>query len=148
MLSGTPVQNNLQELFSLLSFLLPSHSDEFVTICKRFNLNQTNPSIITYTKKVNIHHSNHFQILEPFILRRVKQEVLTDLPTKTQEVKKILMIPAQHTLYEEHIKRYDTQFTRKSSFSESNDYDLVSLYIDLRKIANHPLLVRKCLVIC
>ncbi|KAK8789687.1 hypothetical protein WA171_001778 [Blastocystis sp. BT1] len=131
LLSGTPVQNNLQELFSLLSFLLPSHSDEFVTICKRFNLNQTNPSIITYTKK----------ILEPFILRRVKHEVLTDLPTKTQEIKKIQMIPAQHSLYEEHIKKYDTQFTRKSS-SESNDYDLVSLYIDLRKIANHPLLVR------
>lgn len=56
------------------------------------------------------------------------------------------MIPAQHSLYEEHIKKYDTQFTRKLS-SESNDYDLVSLYIDLRKIANHPLLVRKCSVI-
>lgn len=56
------------------------------------------------------------------------------------------MIPSQHTLYEEHIRKYDTQFTRKTA-SQSNEYDLVSLYIDLRKIANHPLLVRKCLVI-
>ena len=57
------------------------------------------------------------------------------------------MLPAQQALYEEHIKKYDTQFTRQSSSTDSNDYDLVSLYMDLRKIANHPLLVRKCQVI-
>lgn len=89
----------------------------------------------------------HSQILEPFILRRIKQDVLTNLPSKTQEIKKVTMLPAQQALYEEHIKKYDTQFTRQSSSTDSNDYDLVSLYMDLRKIANHPLLVRKCQVI-
>lgn len=88
-----------------------------------------NNRIIDYTK----------QILEPFILRRIKQDVLTDLPIKTQVIQNITMLSSQQTLYESHIQKYDRQFSRKGIGKE---YDLISLYMDLRKIANHPLLVR------
>ena len=158
LLSGTPIQNNLQELFALLSFLLPSYLEDFQRISKQTkskpipkpkstsssssstSMSSTssrkeeehediNNRIIDYTK----------QILEPFILRRIKQDVLTDLPIKTQVIQNITMLSSQQTLYESHIQKYDRQFSRKGIGKE---YDLISLYMDLRKIANHPLLVR------
>lgn len=64
------------------------------------------------------------------------------------------MLPAQEKLYQSYITKYDTQFcgarnakkenvcSARNAKKENGFYDLVSLYMDLRKIANHPLLVR------
>lgn len=53
------------------------------------------------------------------------------------------MLPAQEKLYQSYITKYDTQFCgTRNAKKENGFYDLVSLYMDLRKIANHPLLVR------
>ena len=167
LLSGTPIQNNLQELFALLSFLLPSYLDDFQRISKQMKskaktkssksskssiipTSSTSTSSSREEKEVNCEDSNNRiidytkQILEPFILRRIKQDVLIDLPRKTQVIQHITMLSSQQTLYESHIQKYDRQFSRKGMEKE---YDLISLYMDLRKIANHPLLVRMYFVL-
>ena len=90
------------------------------------------------TEKI-IEYTRH--VLEPFILRRVKQDVLPELPPKTEVVQRVEMLPAQEAVYQNLINKYDTQYCRTSS-SDTPSYDLVSLYMDLRKVANHPLLVR------
>ena len=165
LLSGTPIQNNLQELFALLSFLLPSYLDDFQRISKQMKsktkssksskssiipTSSTSTSSSREEKEVNCEDSNNRiidytkQILEPFILRRIKQDVLIDLPRKTQVIQHITMLSSQQTLYESHIQKYDRQFSRKGMEKE---YDLISLYMDLRKIANHPLLVRMFFVL-
>ena len=98
---------------------------------KQLGSSKTTEQTIAYTRHV----------LEPFILRRVKQDVLPELPPKREVIQRVDMLPAQEAVYQSLIHKYDTQYHRASS-RESPFYDLVSLYMDLRKVANHPLLVR------
>ena len=62
-----------------------------------------------------------------------------ELPDKIEYVKKVEMKTYQQSLYDEYIRRYDEQ--------KKGDYDLIHLYMDLRKIANHPLLLRAFIII-
>ncbi|XP_006790331.1 chromodomain-helicase-DNA-binding protein 1-like [Neolamprologus brichardi] len=78
LLTGTPIQNNLQELYSLLSFIQPSifipeDTDSFVNF---YSDVQSQPALAAELQS----------ILEPFLLRRVKSQVAVDLPKKTELV--------------------------------------------------------------
>merc|ERR1711936_874150 len=85
------------------------------------------------------------QIMKPFFLRRLKSEVLKDLPKKTSEVQTVPMGTNQHEMYFERVARYKKKAKdmaegriRKITAGESG----VGMIMNLRKIANHPLLVR------
>lgn len=66
--------------------------------------------------------------------------MLLSLPPKHYSTERVSMLSTQRTIYEEFIHRYDTR--NRGLDADHPIHDLVSLYIDLRKIANHPLLVR------
>ena len=79
LITGTPLQNNLQELWALLNFLLPDVFSSSDTFDDWFSLDQGDGAKDNVIKKLHT-------VLKPFMLRRVKKDVAKDLPPK-REVK-------------------------------------------------------------
>ncbi|XP_020598947.1 protein CHROMATIN REMODELING 19 [Phalaenopsis equestris] len=142
MLTGTPLQNDLHELWSLLEFMMP---DIFTTgdIDLKKLLNVEDTSLIPRIKS----------ILGPFILRRVKSDVMQQLVPKIQHVEYVVMGKEQSAAYNDAINDYratSESRTVKSSFRMPNDVccpfssrQISNYFMQFRKIANHPLLVRR-----
>ncbi|XP_057962074.1 protein CHROMATIN REMODELING 19 isoform X2 [Malania oleifera] len=140
MLTGTPLQNDLHELWSLLEFIMP---DIFATgdVDLKKLLNAEDGDLITRMKS----------ILGPFILRRLKSDIMQQLAPKIQRVEYVFMERQQDDAYRKAIEEYRAASqTRFSKLSEANSNNVVLLprrqisnyFIQFRKIANHPLLVR------
>lgn len=142
MLTGTPLQNDLHELWSLLEFMMP---DIFATgdVDLKKLLNAEDRSLISRVKS----------ILGPFILRRLKSDVMQQLVPKIQHVKYVVMGKEQSEAYKDAINEYraasQARFT-KSSTEISNaavnflpKRQISNYFMQFRKIANHPLLVRR-----
>ncbi|KAF8249851.1 hypothetical protein K440DRAFT_542631 [Wilcoxina mikolae CBS 423.85] len=87
LLTGTPLQNNLAELWSLLNFLLPEIFDDYA-----------HAAFLEEEKKNNIVGSLH-ALLKPFLLRRVKTDVETNLPPKKEYVLYAPLSQTQKDLY-------------------------------------------------
>ncbi|SJX62227.1 related to FUN30-protein important for chromosome integrity and segregation [Sporisorium reilianum f. sp. reilianum] len=152
LLTGTPLQNNLQELVSLLNFIMPEYfSDAEEALAAIFKVkaggqqNQLSKQRVDRAKKM----------MHPFVLRRLKDKVLTDLTTKTVRVEYCDMTPAQRKIYSQAVARTkrvaaaeasaaDTATTtsRKKATASSNK-ESGHVLMELRKAANHPLLSRR-----
>merc|ERR1711884_615867 len=107
LLTGTPLQNNLVELMSLLVFVMP---DMFATkreqLKKMFSMfpRSSEQNERSVYEKDRIAHAK--QIMKPFFSRRLKAEVLKDLPTKTSEILNVPMATNQHEMYFEKVAKY------------------------------------------
>jgi len=152
LLTGTPLQNNLSELWALLNFLLPkifSSCDEFK---KWFDRPLTKVHVATTNKLTNdekqafelseeeqllIINRLH-QVLRPFLLRRVKSEVAQDLPAKVESVIKVELSAWQKTIYN-GIQEYGI-LARDPSTGKIGTRALQNTMMQLRKICNHPYL--------
>ena len=92
-MTGTPLENHLGELWSLFNFLLPGYLGN--------NKQFSNLFRIPIEKNGSIERSiTLMRRIKPFILRRTKQEVLTELPAKTEIVRMVELEGAQRDLYE------------------------------------------------
>ncbi|KAK4506122.1 hypothetical protein PRZ48_004087 [Zasmidium cellare] len=105
LITGTPLQNNLTELWSLLHFLMPSIFDKLETFESWFDfsaLKEKNgyEQILSEDRKKNLVASLH-AILKPFLLRRVKADVETALPKKREYVLYAPLTQTQRELYQE-----------------------------------------------
>jgi ATP-dependent helicase STH1/SNF2 len=95
LLTGTPLQNNLPELWSLLNFLLPRIFSSVETFDQWFNKpfasfrsgpgDQGDPDYLTNEERMLIIYRLH-EVLRPFMLRRVKSMVMDQLPEKVEKV--------------------------------------------------------------
>jgi len=90
LLSGTPIQNNLDELWSLLNFVNPQIFDDLTVFQSWFGFGaigqQTKEDEVLEAQKRDKTVSKLHTILRPFLLRRIKKDVLTDLPPKKEIV--------------------------------------------------------------
>ncbi|CUS09085.1 unnamed protein product [Tuber aestivum] len=103
LLTGTPLQNNLSELWSLLNFLLPDIFDDLASFQDWFNFNdlqekEGHHAWLEEEKKVGIVASLH-AILKPFLLRRIKADVETNLPPKREYILYAPLTMNQKDLY-------------------------------------------------
>ncbi|XP_072261670.1 SWI/SNF-related matrix-associated actin-dependent regulator of chromatin subfamily A containing DEAD/H box 1 [Pyxicephalus adspersus] len=137
LLTGTPVQNNLLELMSLLNFVMPHMFSSSTSEIKRmFSSKAKSTDEQSTFEKERIAHAK--RIMKPFILRRVKSEVLKQLPPKKDHIKFCSMSKKQQQLYEDLMNKL-----KRSIEGTEKNTELCNVMMHLRKMANHPLLHRQ-----
>eukprot|EP00127_Corallochytrium_limacisporum_P005055 Clim_evm10s198 gene=Clim_evmTU10s198 len=138
LLTGTPLQNNLTELWSLLNFILPKIFSSSATFDQWFNAPFANTG-----EKMSLNEEESMlvirrlhKILRPFLLRRLKKDVEAQLPDKQEYVIKCGMSALQKTLYN-HMKARGVMLTQGDNRGARS---LQNIIMQLRKICNHPFL--------
>ncbi|XP_061176212.1 SWI/SNF-related matrix-associated actin-dependent regulator of chromatin subfamily A containing DEAD/H box 1B-like [Saccostrea echinata] len=140
LLTGTPLQNNLLELMSLLCFVMPEifsgKTDQLKQMFSMINRGVDDKAKSKYERE-RIQHAK--RIMRPFVLRRLKSEVQRQLPQKKDRVLYCELIPQQRALYQQLITKFK-QVIKDDQVKESRDG--ASMLMQLRKASNHPLLLR------
>lgn len=142
LLTGTPLQNKLPELWALLNFLLPTIFKSCNTFEQWFNA----PFAMT-GEKVDLNEEETIliirrlhKVLRPFLLRRLKKEVEAQLPEKVEYVIKCDMSALQRVLYR-HMQAKGVLLTdgsEKDKKGKGGTKTLMNTIMQLRKICNHP----------
>ena len=142
LVTGTPLQNNLHELWSLLNFLLPDIFSSSSDFDEWFNMsggenkdknNQGDNELVedTEDKNAEIVQQLH-KILKPFLLRRTKSEVEKTLPPKKEIHIKVGLTELQKDIYKNLLTRSLLQTESKTIYK--------NIIMQLRKACNHPYL--------
>lgn len=128
LLTGTPLQNNLEELLSLLIFIMPKlfaeHEEVLRTMFKvKVDATSEKSTLLSQERIIRARH-----MLAPFVLRRKKIHVLKDLPRKVEHVVYCDLVPIQRTLYDQIMKTSALQAVLdESSDGEQDVIELDSL---------------------
>jgi ATP-dependent helicase STH1/SNF2 len=126
-LTGTPLQNNLPELWALLNFVLPRIFNSVKSFDEWFNtpFANTGDKIELNEEEALLIIRRLHKVLRPFLLRRLKKDVESELPDKVEKVIKVRMSGLQSQLYKQ-IKKY------KMIADGKDDPRLVLVYLVLR----------------
>ncbi|SGZ39708.1 related to Transcription regulatory protein SNF2 [Hanseniaspora guilliermondii] len=141
-LTGTPLQNNLPELWALMNFVLPKIFNSGKSFDDWFNTpfantgSQDKLELIEEETLLIIRRLH--KVLRPFLLRRLKKDVEKELPTKIEKVIKCKKTCLQQILYEQMLK-YKKIYTSTDSQSKSlQAKGFNNQIMQLKKICNHP----------
>ncbi|WFD36563.1 DNA helicase [Malassezia cuniculi] len=122
LITGTPLQNNVRELSALLHFLRP---DQF-ELEADFDIADVDQS------KIQALHER----LENVMLRRLKRDVVKELPTKSEQILRVEMSAMQQRMYKAILTRNYSLLAGSSS----TQFSLLNIAIELKKASNHPFL--------
>jgi SWI/SNF-related matrix-associated actin-dependent regulator of chromatin subfamily A member 5 len=134
LLTGTPLQNNLHELWALLNFLVPDVFASAEQFDQWFNLD------IEDADEKNKLISQLHKILRPFMLRRLKVDVETDLPPKHETILFTGMSAMQKKLYKDILMRDVDVLQGTAGGGAGNRTAILNIVMQLRKCAGHPYL--------
>ncbi|KAL4954934.1 helicase swr1 [Aspergillus filifer] len=145
LLTGTPLQNNLTELWSLLFFLMPTDGDEagiegFADL-RNFSEWFRRPveQILEHGRETMDDEAKQVvtklhTVLRPYILRRLKADVEKQMPGKYEHVVYCRLSKRQRYLYDGFMSRAQT----KETLASGNYLSIINCLMQLRKVCNHP----------
>ncbi|EDQ85471.1 uncharacterized protein MONBRDRAFT_29199 [Monosiga brevicollis MX1] len=152
LLTGTPLQNSLPELWSLLNFILPDVFNSSDTFDSWFSapFAETSENVELDAEEKQLIILQLHKILRPFLLRRLKKEVETQLPDKVEHVIKCEMSALQRKLYV-CMQKYGVIPSSTQSTSGSNmealdatkARSLQNVVMQMRKLCCHPFLFKE-----
>ncbi|KAG5836431.1 hypothetical protein ANANG_G00254650 [Anguilla anguilla] len=128
LLTGTPLQNSVEELFSLLNFLEPLQFPSEISFLEEFGDLKTEEQV----KKLQA-------ILKPMMLRRLKDDVEKNLAPKEETIIEVELTNIQKKYYRAILEKNFT-FLAKGA-NQHNMPNLINTMMELRKCCNHPYLI-------
>ncbi|KAM9385141.1 chromodomain-helicase-DNA-binding protein 4a isoform 2-T2 [Pholidichthys leucotaenia] len=126
LLTGTPLQNNLEELFHLLNFLTPERFNNLEVFLEEF-------ADIAKEDQIKKLHD----MLGPHMLRRLKADVFKNMPSKTELIVRVELSPMQKKYYKFILTK---NFGALNTKGGGNQVSLLNVVMDLKKCCNHPYL--------
>ncbi|KAL7721116.1 Chromodomain helicase hrp1 [Entamoeba marina] len=129
LLTGTPIQNNINELWTLLNYIEPTRFPSLEKFNEDFGDLQDNPGQITHLQ----------EMIKPFFLRRMKDDVEKSIPPKEETIIEVELTLIQKQYYRALFEK-NREFLNKGCTS-SNVPNLQNLMMQLRKVCNHPYLI-------
>ncbi|CAI4058899.1 hypothetical protein SKDZ_04G5350 [Saccharomyces kudriavzevii ZP591] len=147
LLTGTPLQNNLAELWSLLYFLMPQTIIDGKKVSGFADLDAFQQWFGRPVDKI-IETGQNFgqdketkktvaklhQVLRPYLLRRLKADVEKQMPAKYEHIVYCKLSKRQRFLYDDFMSRAQT----KATLASGNFMSIVNCLMQLRKVCNHP----------
>ncbi|KAG7468199.1 hypothetical protein MATL_G00140300 [Megalops atlanticus] len=128
LITGTPLQNSLKELWSLLHFLMPDKFESWEDFEEEHGKGRENG-----------YQSLH-KVLEPFLLRRVKKDVEKSLPAKVEQILRVDMTAQQKQFYKWILTRNYRALSKGTRGSSSGFLNIV---MELKKCCNHSFLIKQ-----
>lgn len=133
-LSGTPVENSVADIWSQMSFVNPGLLGNYTYFQKEF--------VQAIEKKKDEDKAKRLQaIIKPFILRRTKSQVATELPPKSEQIFYCSMTEEQQEYYETVKSEYRNALMDGAFSGKASQIALLQGLTKLRQLANHPLMI-------
>ena len=128
-LTGTPMENGVGELWSLFDFVLPGYLPGYGSFLRRYQDGENSEDLL--------------RRIRPFLTRRLKQEVLEELPDKMEITLRARMTPEQSQIYRAALERLRPRVNElmESKGAEKSRIEVLSAITELRQICCHPSLV-------
>ncbi|KAJ7528419.1 hypothetical protein O6H91_15G002800 [Diphasiastrum complanatum] len=128
LLTGTPLQNNLGELYNLLNFLQPDIFPSLTAFQDKFSALSTAEQVDEIRK-----------LVAPHMLRRLKKDAMQEIPPKTERVVPVELTAVQAEYYRALLTR-NFQLLRRGAKS-GHQQSMLNIIMELRKVCNHPYLI-------
>ena len=131
-MTGTPVENHATDLWSIMEFLIPGYLGSLPRFKRLYGSGREEPSA-TQAQVLR-------RLVQPFLLRRTKSQVLKELPEKTEEVVHCEMTAVQKKVYRAYLNSSEAESVRTSleGNGKVNYANVLSLLTRLKQVCDHP----------
>ncbi|MDD2375970.1 MAG: SNF2 helicase associated domain-containing protein [Clostridia bacterium] len=132
-LTGTPIENSLAELWSIFDYIMPGYLFSYSKFKKNYEIPIVRDNNADAMKKFKM-------LIEPFVLRRLKKDVLTELPDKTISLLNNEMSEEQNKIYLSYLMnaKKEMQTEINTNGFEKSQIKILALLMRLRQICCHP----------